>query len=101
MLEAPIGPLALTGVSKNEIAKIEAEGLKAEDYTAESWAAFQSALENAKALLDKANEQSEVTNALAALKAAYESLEKKPAPTPDDPNKPAPEIPADYTMMEL
>ena len=96
----PDKPVIDYSALKNEIAKIEAEGLKAEDYTAESWAAFQSALENAKALIDKANEQSEVANALAALKAAYESLEKKPATTPDDPNKPAPEIPADYTALK-
>ena len=97
----PEQPVIDYSALENEIAKIEAEGLKEEDYTAESWSAFKTAMDSAKALIGKATEQSAVDNALNALKAAYEGLEKKPTSNPDDPgNKPGPDTPkADYTAL--
>ena len=97
----PETPVIDYSALENEIAKIEAEGLKEEDYTAESWSAFKAAMDSAKALIGKATEQSAVDNALNALKAAYEGLEKKPTSNPDDPgNKPGPDTPkADYTAL--
>ena len=97
----PETPVIDYSALENEIAKIEAEGLKEEDYTAESWSAFKTAMDSAKALIGKATEQSAVDNALNALKAAYEGLEKKPTSNPDDPgNKPGPDTPkADYTAL--
>ena len=97
----PEQPVIDYSALENEIAKIEAEGLKEEDYTAESWSAFKTAMDSAKALIGKATEQSAVDNALNALKAAYEGLEKKPTSNPDDPgDKPGTDTPkADYTAL--
>lgn len=61
---------------KAEIEKLEALELNSSDYTEESFAAFTAALDGAKKVLedDKAA-STDVDNALAALKAAYASLE--------------------------
>ena len=99
----PDKPVIDYSALENEIAKIEAEGLKAEDYTVDSWSAFKTAMDEAKALIGKALDQNAVDNALAKLKAAYESLEKKPTDpdNPDDPQKPDDPKPtiADYTAL--
>lgn len=58
-----------------EVDKMEALGLKASDYTEETYSAFTAALQGAKVVLaDDQAETSEVENALAALKAAYSTL---------------------------
>ena len=58
----------------------EAEALKAGDYTAESWKAFEAALESAKAVAaDSAAGQSEVDEAKDKLQSAMNALEKAAA----------------------
>ena len=52
-----------------EKAVAEAEGLKESDYTAESWAAYQAALANARTALEAKESQEAVDNATAALNA--------------------------------
>lgn len=59
---------------KAEIAK--AEALKSDEYTAQSWAALQIALNAAKNALDS-SDQAEVDKAVANLKAAIATLDKK------------------------
>jgi len=59
-----------------EKAVAEAEGLKESDYTAESWAAYQAALANARTALETKESQEAVDNATAALNAAKEKLVK-------------------------
>lgn len=59
-----------------EKAVAEAEGLKESDYTAESWAAYQAALANARTALEAKESQEAVDNATAALNAAKEKLVK-------------------------
>lgn len=65
-------------VDTTEIEKTvaEAEGLKESDYTAESWAAYQAALANARTALETKESQEAVDNATAALNAAKEKLVK-------------------------
>ena len=64
---------------KNLVDETEAKDLKEADYTAESWAAFQSALDNAKAVLTNEDAAQDEINAVAdALQAAVDGL-KKPA----------------------
>lgn len=68
--EAPV-------VDKSELEKtvLEAQGLKEENYTAESWAALEEALAAAEAVLaDPAATQEEVDAATAALRAAIDAL---------------------------
>lgn len=59
-----------------EKAVAEAEGLKESDYTAESWAAYQAALANARTALEAKESQEAVDQALAALNAAKDALVK-------------------------
>ena len=54
----------------------EASALKESDYTAESWAAYQAALANARTALEAKESQEAVDNATAALNAAKEKLVK-------------------------
>lgn len=57
----------------------EAEALKKDDYLASSWTAFQTALNNAKTVVDDTNaEDSAVDAAMDALEEAMESLQAKP-----------------------
>ena len=87
---------------------IEAEKLNGSDYTADSWAAFQSALTAAKALQsnDKAT-QEQVDAAVKALVAARNGL-RKPTPsqpsvpsTPSQPSQPAgPEVVSKPNKLE-
>ncbi len=68
----------------------EAGALKADDYTAESWDAFQEALDTAKAVLDDPDAtQAEVDSALAALQAAEKALvASEPGTDEPDPDEP-------------
>ena len=54
----------------------KAEGLKESDYTAESWAAFQSALANAKAVMEAKESQEAVDAAMQSLNEAMNALVK-------------------------
>lgn len=65
-------------VDTTEIEKAvsEAEGLKESDYTADSWAAYQAALTNARAALEAKESQEAVDQALAKLNAAKAALVK-------------------------
>lgn len=78
-----------TPVDKTALqAKVNAaKALTESDYTAESWAALQTALTKAQAVLDNADAaQSDVDAQLTALTAAVDALVKQPAkpdPTPD------------------
>ena len=69
---------------------MQAEALKAEDYTAESFAGVTAALENANGLLEQvAVTQSQLDAAAASLTAAMEHLEVYvPTPTPPEPTDP-------------
>ena len=60
-----------------EKAVAEAEGLKESDYTAESWAAYQAALANARAAMEAKESQEAVDNATNNLNAAIKALVKK------------------------
>ena len=60
-----------------------AEALKADDYTAESWAAVEDALDDAKAALTS-DSQDEVDAAVTALNAAVAALDKVEEPEPGD-----------------
>ena len=93
----------------------EAEALKSDDYTAESWDAFQEALDAAKAVLgDSEATQADVDSALDALGAAKDALVESepsdpgtdPGTDPDqpgtddpgtDPDKPGTDEPGDTT----
>ena len=68
----------------------EAGALKSDDYTAESWDAFQEALDAAKAVLgDSEATQAEVDSALAALQAAEKALvASEPGTDEPDPDEP-------------
>jgi len=66
--------------------------LKKEDYTAESWKAFETALNAAKeTAADKDAAQTEVDNALNVLNAAVAKLEKVKDPNQQQPVQPQPE----------
>ena len=70
----------------------DAEALKKEDYTAESWKAFETALNAAKeTAADKDAAQTEVDNALNVLNAAVAKLEKVKDPNQQQPGQPQPE----------
>ena len=60
-----------------EKAVAEAEGLKESDYTAESWAAYQAALANARAAMEAKESQEAVDNATNNLNEAIKALVKK------------------------
>ena len=69
----------------------EAEKLKEEDYTADSWSKLEEALEEARKVAENEDAtQEEIDAAKAALSAAVEGMETKPA-TPVTPEKPAPD----------
>lgn len=77
-------------VNKAELEELiaKAEGLKAEEYTTETWSVLENALKDAKAVM--ANEeatQEEVNNAVVKLNEAIEALVKN-TETPDEDNKP-------------
>lgn len=59
-----------------EAAIAEADNLKEADYTADSWAAYQAALQNARTVLKAKESQEAVNQALAALNAAKDALVK-------------------------
>ena len=64
----------------------EVKGTESEGYTSESYAAFSTALTEAKAVLDDAEAtQEEVNEALTALTAAYEGLEEAEEPGTEEP----------------
>ena len=72
-------------VDKSELqaAITEAEKLQKDDYTVESWSAFQTALAAARQMLDSETaSQPQVDDALTALDNAVKALEKAPEPTP-------------------
>ncbi|MDO4436488.1 MAG: glycoside hydrolase family 31 protein [Coriobacteriaceae bacterium] len=70
------------------VEKIEAENLKAEDYTKESWTKFDLALKDAKATLkDPQATQAEVDSQRDALKKAYDGLVKTEVPPAEKPSK--------------
>lgn len=95
LVEKPVAPV----VDKTELQKAvdEAAGLKAEDYTAESWEPFEAALDDAREVLaDDDATQDQVNDALAALIDARDALKKseaKPDPDQPDPGKPNPDQP--------
>ena len=64
-----------------EAAIAEADGLKESDYTADSWAAYQTALANAKAALEAKESQEAVDQAKTALDKAKAALAKAEEPT--------------------
>jgi len=74
-------PLDYTELN-NQIARTE--GLVEDDYTAETWGPMADALAAAKALVNNATTQDEITNAAIALKNAIDALEKKPVVKPLD-----------------
>ena len=90
---------AVPAVNKAELQKAvdEAASLKADDYTADTWANFESALNAAREVLaDDDATQDQVNDALAALTDARGALKKPEAkPDPDQPNpdKPNPDQP--------
>jgi uncharacterized protein with FMN-binding domain len=59
-----------------EAAIAEADNLKEADYTADSWAAYQAALQNARAVLEAKESQEAVNQALSTLNAAKDALVK-------------------------
>ncbi|WP_241216992.1 bacterial Ig-like domain-containing protein [Bifidobacterium goeldii] len=64
----------------DEIAAVEAEGLKEDSYTADSWAAYAKALASAKEIAAKSDASlDEVNSALNTLTTARKGLEKKPS----------------------
>lgn len=68
----------------------KAEALKASDYTADSWAALQTALAAGEALLaDENATQAQIDAAVAALKAALAALVEKPSSGPSGPSTPS------------
>lgn len=84
----------------------DAKALKEEDYTAESWAALEEALEEAEdTLKDPTSTQEEVDAATENLKEAMDALEEKsedPTTVPSEPEEPssAPEEGVDTTELE-
>ncbi len=91
-----LGSAAPAAVDKTGLqAKVdEAKALTEADYTAESWAALQTALKNAQDVLDKTDAtQDEVDAQLTALTAAVDALVKAAAPDPD------PEPAGEYTYL--
>ena len=91
-----LGSAAPAAVDKTGLqAKVdEAKALTEADYTAESWAALQTALKNAQDVLDKTDAtQDEVDAQLTALTAAVDALVKAAAPDPD------PEPTGEYTYL--
>ena len=81
------GPGEDVDTSKLEAAIKAAEALKSDDYTAESWAAVEEALADAKAALES-TDQKVVDGATDALNAAVAALEKaeEPGPVPVEPD---------------
>ena len=59
-----------------EAAIAEVDNLKEADYTADSWAAYQAALQNARTVLEAKESQEAVNQALSALNAAKDALVK-------------------------
>lgn len=59
-----------------EAAIAEADNLKEADYTADSWAAYQTALQNARTVLEAKESQEAVNQALSTLNAAKDALVK-------------------------
>jgi len=59
-----------------EAAIAEADNLKEADYTADSWAAYQAALQNARTVLEAKESQEAVNQALSTLNAAKDALVK-------------------------
>ena len=59
---------------------LKAESLDEDEYTAETWAAVETAYAAAKDAYDNATTQDAITNAALALNNAIDKLEKKPAP---------------------
>ena len=95
-----LGSAVPAAVDKTRLqAKVdEVKALTEADYTADSWAALQTALKNAQDVLDNADAaQADVDAQLTALTAAVDALKKAETPvTPD----PAPEEPDDgYTYL--
>ena len=91
-----LGSAAPAAVDKTGLqAKVdEAKALTEADYTAESWAALQTALKNAQDVLGKTDAtQDEVDAQLTALTAAVDALVKAAAPDPD------PEPAGEYTYL--
>ncbi|MCU6686424.1 CotH kinase family protein [Dorea acetigenes] len=82
--EKPDVPLVTKDALKQAIentAKLEAD-----DYTADSWEAFQEALNKAQVIMDKEDAtQEEVDSAKTALEEAQNGLKEKPVTPPDDP----------------
>lgn len=72
--EQPVNPEVDTTKIAESIEK--AEGLKESDYTAESWAAYQTALANAKAVMEAKESQEAVNAATEALNQAMNALVK-------------------------
>ena len=82
-----------------EAAIREAQTLAASDYTAESWAAFQSALEKAVEISGSAAaDENAVAQALADLNNAISNLRRVENPDPEDPNPVEPGV--DKTELE-
>ena len=78
----------------------EAEKLKEEDYTADSWSKLKDALEEARKVAENEDAtQEEIDAAKAALGTAVEGLETKPV-TPVTPEKPAPDT-GDYAPLAM
>ena len=79
------GEVAVIEMEELEAAVIEAEAIENENFTDDSWAAFEEALAAAKDLLENgAADQAEVDAAVAELNAAMDALEEKePEPTPE------------------
>ncbi|MDY2777613.1 MAG: glycoside hydrolase family 31 protein [Collinsella sp.] len=73
---------------KELVDKFEAEGLKPEDHTPETWKPYELALSDAKATLADPNAtQAEVDSQLAALQSAHDALEKAEVPPVDAPTR--------------
>lgn len=81
---------AQTGKDRLAVQIEEAERLREEDYTAESWIVFEKALKEAKAVMaDEAASNEAADKAAEVLKAAMEGLKKPEKPVePENPDKP-------------
>ena len=94
LAEKPVKP----AVDKSALQKAvdDLKGLKADDYTAETWAPFETALETAQGVLtDEEATQDQVNDALKALTDAHGALKVKevtpePEPKPDPKPEPTP-----------
>ena len=76
-------PAPVVDKSELQAAITEAEKLQKDDYTVESWSAFQTALAAARQMLDSETaSQTQVDDVLTALDNAVKALEKAPEPTP-------------------